>query len=342
VTRIDGGVRPQPDVTPGDCGVRLQPDVTPSDGGVRLQPDVPAAPAISDRNYDLAAVLAALAERIPASPGQVAGTSTIATSGLREAARALLGSAQAALLERLLLPIDPGAGSEALSARLREQVEAGGVFLEARLRGLLEPGSVMNPLEALPPDIRVLLALVTHRLNARQAGQDQAHGSAEVAEPGPRASESTASREVADRVLDRQLEVVHRWMADRVLAIDLPIQLRDEDATAAVRFRREGGGGTGEGEGRVSVVEVHVHSAAYGPVHAVARWSRGACRSVCFVASERAAAAFSAELETLRSALGNVFHSVVAEVIVDAVRAAGPPPAEVGSLAAGSVVSVRT
>jgi hypothetical protein len=335
------GGRLQPDTAAG----ALQPDAVPAPVGEGTPP--PGAPAISERHYALAAILAALGEpQGEAASLRTGEASIVPTPALHAAARALLDGEQAARLARLLLPLEMALGAEQLAVRLREHIEGGGAFLEARVRALLEAEAPsFRSLEALPPDVRVLLALVSRRLTASAGGDAPARGNDD--DPAAaRANETRAGGELGaavSHVLDRQLRVAHRWLAEGALSLAVPVHWRGEDVQAAVRFRRDGEAAVGEAAGGPAfVVELHVDSQTVGPVHAVVRWRGGSCHSAFYVASDGAAAALDAELGTLRSALAPLFRTLEARVMVDSAVAMGPAPRLTEVLPAGSVLDIRT
>jgi hypothetical protein len=302
-------------------------------------------PVEAERNLQLAAVLAAVAEYPPVGAGSPA---SVPVAALLALAAERLGEAERAFLARLLQAIVPVATGDDGGAAIRERLEAGGTILEAKLRQLLEQQPALDSTQLLRrvgPDVRVVLGTLLERFAAaRPAGDPGAGGDLHVAtEPTSPAAQGLAQADgVAGRILAQQLGLAYRWVTEGVLQFDVAVRLPGEETRATVQFQREGDAGAAPVRAGACSISVHVDSAALGAIEARARWQGPSCQAVCYVSTDEAQTALGGQAASLQSALAAVFPRTNVEVVLDPARAArqpsGFPP---DPLPGGSLVSVR-
>jgi hypothetical protein len=353
IPRLGGGATEPPPSDRAPASTPVTASSAPAGPVLPLASEVVPGMPGSDRNYALAALLTALGgvQESFRTAGEAAVTA------FRHGGGAVLPGVQDATLLRLLHALPVQSTGEDGARALRERVEASGMFLEARLRLILErlpAASAQQALDALPPDLRVLMSsgeatAAARRIVAlaRKAGEDaQTLPPRSLAGGDPQASASPAATEqqaVEAGLLKQQVEVAYRWVHDGTFVFEFAVRLAAEEARALVEFEPERAAAGGEEGPTASSVRIQIESRVFGPIAAEARWRQTECNAMFYVASSDAFAALTGELPSLREALSGAFPRLAVEVVIDEVRAARRPPAlRPDPPPGGSVVSVRT
>jgi hypothetical protein len=157
---------------------------------------------------------------------------------------------------------------------------------------------------------------------------------------------TAAARDVqqalAADVLARQAQFGLQWLAEGVVAFEVPVRLPSGDARATLRVRRDRDTGRETGDAPAFSVTFRVTSPMFGIVDTRASWRGGALSATISVERESTRAWLEPELASLVDALRGTFPRVTADLKVDPRRAQEPvdaPP--LPNLPAGSIVSVR-
>ncbi|MBL8144167.1 MAG: flagellar hook-length control protein FliK [Acidobacteria bacterium] len=168
---------------------------------------------------------------------------------------------QRAVAARLLAPLDPHAPTADIADHLRVLIENGGTQLEPHLRAALAGRPPAGPLPAdVANDLRVLLAALlkpgaddTARTEARQR----------------------LSAQLANDVLERQLDQALQWVKHGVLAADVPVA-DGRDDRVRMEYERDARRSEGEGDRPADhSLRLAFDLEALGRLDVVVTWSGG-------------------------------------------------------------------
>jgi hypothetical protein len=202
----------------------------------------------------------------------------------------------ASQLTKLMAPLDHRQSAEAMAEALEGFVEQGGLFLERRLRSLLEPRTVTPPallsrtdvdlstsIDA--GDIRVLLASVRRALQSANRGAplgDAAAGpnAGELSAAGAATIASGAGTAILDRerqalvasALARQLDLAYQWLRHGWVRLELPLALGDAIVMADLCIEVDSSRRPRGGSQRAFAFDLQVELAGLGRLAALVQW----------------------------------------------------------------------
>ena len=331
-------------------GQAIAVSVTKGGPTVELKLQAPVLPdqPNAQRNYELASMLNALGQSVAPSPGYDQEAIRAVLGMLSDAAAAsALKSSDANALQRMFQPLMPGADREAMAVALKQWLKNSGMLFEARVREVLAADPQASPekvMEALAADLKVIVARIMSAVENVGAERVRGHSGGGYDSVAALIGHKTGQTEsspawLAERLLAQQAEFAYRWVADGVVAFEVPVNLPEETAQAHVRFHREPT--EKEGTPGPAHIDLFVETARLGPIAASARWMGRAVDATVVVEREPARDVLLARVDELKEPLGTMFARVSVDVLVGRVRRPSRTDSEHHDLPGGSVLSVR-